>query len=81
LEKQMKKEWVMILIYACNIRRRGYRAFVLRRTLRHAVRAVLALCTLKMPMVRYHFILATRTLGHMSAIGRCRQRTMGGGWG
>ena len=80
LEKHMKKEWVMILIYACNIRREGYKAFVLRRTLRHSVRAALALCMLKMPMVKYHSTLAARTIGHMGAIGRCRQRTARGGW-
>ncbi len=81
LEKQMKKEWVMILIYACNIRRHGYRGFVLRRTLRHGVRAALAMCTLKFPQVKYHSTLAWRTIGHMGKIGRCRQRTMEGGWG
>jgi len=80
LEKQMKKEWVMILIYACNIRRRGYRGFVLRRTLRHSVRAALAMGTLKFPQVKYHSVLAWRTIGHMGKIGRCRERTARGGW-
>jgi GT2 family glycosyltransferase len=80
LPQQMKKEWVRILIWACNIRRQGYRAFVVRRTLRHAVRGVIAACMFNLPLLRYHFILACRTIGHMSAIGRCRRRSMQDGW-
>lgn len=80
LAQQLKKEWVMILVYACNIRRPGYRTFILRRTLRHSVRAVIAALSLKMSMVRYHSTLATRTIGSMGAVGRCRRRTKQGGW-
>jgi len=80
LPQQMKKEWVRILIYACNVRRPGYRAFIVRRTLRHAVRAVLAICTLRLPWFRYHFTLATRTLGHMGKAGDCRRRSLQEGW-
>ncbi len=80
LSQQMKKEWVRILIWACDVRRKGYRAFVLRRTLRHGMRAVLAVCALNIPLSRYHFVLASRTLGHMGRIGRCRRRSVEGGW-
>lgn len=80
LPQQMKREWVMILIYACNIRRQGYRAFMVRRTLRHAVRGVLAACMLKIPVARYHAVLAFRTLGHMGKVGRCRRRSVQGEW-
>jgi len=80
LPQQMKKEWVRILIWACDIRRQGYRAFVVRRTLRHAVRGVLAICVLNVALSKYHFILAWRTLGHMGRIGRCRRRSVQGQW-
>jgi len=80
LPQQMKKEWVRILIWACDIRRQGYRAFVVRRTLRHAVRGVLAICALNVALSKYHFILAWRTLGHMGRIGRCRRRSVQGQW-
>jgi len=80
LPQQMKKEWVRILIWACNVRRKGYRAFVVRRTLRHAVRAVVAVCMFDLPLSRYHFTLAFRTLGHMGAVGRCRRRSVKGQW-
>lgn len=80
LPQQMKKEWVRILIWACNIRRQDYRAFIVRRTLRHAFRAVIAICSLKMAMFKYHITLATRTIGHMGKIGRSRHRQLEGGW-
>jgi GT2 family glycosyltransferase len=80
LPQQMKKEWVRILIWACDVRRKGYRAFVIRRTLRHGIRAVLAACMLKMPLAKYHLVLAGRTLGHMGSIGRCRRRSVRGRW-
>lgn len=80
LPQQMKKEWVRILIWACDVRRKGYRAFVVRRTLRHGMRAVLAACMLNMPLFRYHFVLAFRTLGYMGRIGRCRRRSVEGRW-
>jgi hypothetical protein len=44
------------------------------------VRAVLAICTLKLPMFRYHITLATRTLGHMGKVGDCRRRSLKEGW-
>jgi GT2 family glycosyltransferase len=78
--QQLKKEWVMILVYACNIRRPGYRGFIVRRTLRHSVRGVIAALTLNMPEVRYHFTLAARTIRSMGPVGKCRRRTMEGGW-
>ena len=80
LPQQMKQEWVRILVWACDVRREGYRAFIVRRTLRHAMRAVLAACMLKMPLFKYHFTLACRTIGNMGRIGRCRRRSMQGGW-
>jgi GT2 family glycosyltransferase len=80
LPQQMKKEWVRILIWACNIRRPGYRAFIVRRALRHALRAVIAVCSLNMPLFRYHFTLAARTIGHMGKIGDSRRRQLQGGW-
>lgn len=80
LPQQMKKEWVRILIWACDVRRKGYRGFVIRRTLRHGIRSVLAACTLKMPLAKYHLMLAYRTLGHMGSIGRCRRRSVRGRW-
>jgi len=80
LPQQIKKEWVGILIWACNIRRKGYHAFVVRRTLRHAVRSAAAACVLDMALSKYHFTLAWRTFGHMGAIGRCRRRSVEGQW-
>jgi GT2 family glycosyltransferase len=80
LPQQMKKEWVRILIWACNVRRKGYRTFIVRRTLRHGMQALLAASMLKMPLSGYHFVLAFRTLGHMGAVGRCRRRSVEGRW-
>ena len=81
LSQQMKMEWVRILIWACNIRRSRYRGFIVRRSIRHGLRAALALLMLKPSLFRYHFTLAVRTIGHMGKVGGARRRMLQPGAG
>jgi len=70
----LKEEWKHILVRACDVRRPGYRVFMIRRGVRHGLWALKGLMRFDISSFKYHFWLSRRTLGYVGHVGRSRKK-------
>ncbi|MDN3656765.1 glycosyltransferase family 2 protein [Ferruginibacter paludis] len=70
---QIKKDWIIFLNQACDIRRQHYRHLVLRRLARYSLFTIAKLVTFNTEGVLYNFVMAKKILFSFAKIKRSRQ--------
>ena len=71
-----KKEWMQVLIRATDIRRPGYKVFLLRRMARHSLSGLTAFLSLARRRARYHGFILKNMVSHWTRIGESRSRSL-----
>lgn len=72
----LKKEWIHFLNQACDIRKPGYRALIIRRFCRYSFQLGLGLISFNKSRVEYNFFMAKKTAFSLSRIRKSRRQSL-----
>lgn len=77
-DKIMYKEWVQFLVYACDVNRKQYRIFIIRRGFASLIRGFLSILSIKWTKGYYEFKLGFRILFYFKQISRSHKQSESG---
>jgi len=75
-QRASAKEWMQVLVRACDIRQSGYTVFLMRRLARHSLSCFTGLIAWNKPRMYYHFSILKNILSYWTEIGKSRARSL-----